>query len=72
MFNNDFDPLQELLELKQVNLQLRSELLILQQQLHQTVLAQSEIVRALNTQAKAINSLKAMLIDHIEITYQPK
>jgi hypothetical protein len=72
MFNNDFDPLQELLETKQANLRLQTDLLILQQQLHSTVIAQGEVVRALNNQAKAINSLKAMLLDHIETTYQPK
>jgi len=72
MFSPDFDPLQDLYELKQANLNLRGEMLTLQQQLHQTLIAQQEIVRALNNQAHAINSLKAMIVDHIETTYQPK
>lgn len=72
MFNNNFDPLQDLMELQASQLRLDRELIELQKQLFQSVMTQQEIVQAINNQAKSINSLHAIIKDHIESTYQPK
>lgn len=58
MFNHDFDPYTELLRTQAEVAECRAEVIRLQQQLHQTLQLQNEIVRALNNQAQAIQHLQ--------------
>lgn len=72
LFNHDWDPYLELLKAQAEIAECRGEIITLQKQLHQTLLTQGEIVQALNNQARSIQSLHAIIKDHIETTYQPK
>jgi hypothetical protein len=69
---NDYDPYTELLRAQADIADLRVELNQLQGQLFQTVMNQKEILSTLDNQARAINSVYAIIKDHIETTYQPK
>jgi hypothetical protein len=57
MFDSNFNPYEELQELRHEVMGLTSQLVNLQLQLHQTLMTQQELIKTLNKQAGALNTL---------------
>lgn len=58
MFNHDFDPYAELLRLQSDILELNQDYIKLQCQLHENLMIQQGMIKAINNQAEALLTLQ--------------